>query len=483
MKTKRNKSQQCHTLGFLGVFVCMQAAMIHMTSETGIAAIVRTAVRPLQEFIVPMDPSTQRVARRLSNRIRTRLGTDISASRLTYSVQERREFLKKTISLHFVSEGNDHPLDVTWQTNLQAHPEWVTLNASVPNHPFFLNKDKIAASLIEFSLGQIPIVQHALVSNTYKDHTIMRVELKGNPVDGFTLDVDSVAEQMVSALGNDQAELTVSLQYKLGTITYPGAEGPQTLVHLSTGKSEFSHSPYGRIKNVHKVINEKINGAIAPMGKVFSFNSTLGGPITHGNGWLDSLVIVNGHDLVPEAGGGICQGATTTMRAVVLAGLPIHERKNHSLYVIHYKQYGMGIDATVYPGKQDLTFTNDTPGDLVFLGHTVGEEAFVDLYGIPDGRMVQLEGPYFASTAPTNFLVRNRPLASSEVGWNNTVTYGSGSTRHETIVSRYEKMPHSLAKEYPVSRGIAELLGAPIAADTSAAPLASVTQTIAALRQ
>ena len=60
----------------------------------------------------------------------------------------------------------------------------------------------------------------------------------------------------------------------------------------------------------------------------------------------------------------------------------------------YYHEYGYGIDATIYPPENlDLKFVNDSPGPIFI--HTYlddnKKEAYVDFYGIDDGRKVELE--------------------------------------------------------------------------------------------
>jgi vancomycin resistance protein YoaR len=68
-------------------------------------------------------------------------------------------------------------------------------------------------------------------------------------------------------------------------------------------------------------------------------------------------VIQNG-EIVVGLGGGVCQAGTTMFNTAFFAGLPVTERRNHSLHISHYP---MGRDATLnWPGT-DLKFRNDSP--------------------------------------------------------------------------------------------------------------------------
>jgi vancomycin resistance protein YoaR len=140
-------------------------------------------------------------------------------------------------------------------------------------------------------------------------------------------------------------------------------------------------------------------------------------------------------------GGGICQASTTTYRAILNAGLPVIQRRSHSLYVTYYKEYGVGIDATIFPGSQDLTFINDTGNYLLIQAYTDGNEAYVNIYGTPDGRKVAMDGPFFSTNAPSDLIINNRSIRGNEIAWKHYVLYSNGELKTDTIVSAYKSLP------------------------------------------
>jgi vancomycin resistance protein YoaR len=280
-----------------------------------------------------------------------------------------------------------------------------------------------------------------------EDGKILRATVEGKAADGQVYDADAIADDVIAALTQGENSVTRNVTAVKGAILYDDGTKTHVLTELGVGRSEFASSPIGRKKNVRKAMNEKANGIVIPQGTTFSFNSTLGGPITYSNGWYESLIIVNGRDLEPAPGGGICQSSTTVFRAAVAAGLPIVFRKSHSLYVTYYKQYGVGLDAAVFPGKQDLTFENDTQGPVVLLGMTDDEDnAYSTLYGIDDDRTVMMDGPYFGYTRKEP--VMGRTLRNNQVGWVQRVTKPDGTTREELLVAQYLQLPKSVALEF-----------------------------------
>ncbi len=166
---------------------------------------------------------------------------------------------------------------------------------------------------------------------------------------------------------------------------------------LARGQSDFSGSTASRIVNV-KVGASQFNGVVVKPGEEFSFNKYLG-PITVQKGYLPELVI-KPEGTIPELGGGLCQVATTAFRAAFFSGLPITQRRNHS-YAVHYYEWiaddkarAVGLDATIYPGAQDMKFVNDTPGAILIWTKTEGKHLYFDFYGTLDSRTVIMDGPH-----------------------------------------------------------------------------------------
>ena len=102
---------------------------------------------------------------------------------------------------------------------------------------------------------------------------------------------------------------------------------------LGVGTSNFSGSPTNRIKNI-KNGARLLNGTLIKPGETFSLLNTLK-PFTTDNGYLPELVI-KGDKIQPELGGGLCQIGTTIFRAAMNSGMPIVERRSHSLAVSYY---------------------------------------------------------------------------------------------------------------------------------------------------
>lgn len=393
------------------------------------------------------NPMIDGVAARLGVRLQNTYGTEVPLSSLRRAVLERQRLLSHTVHVHLpVSGAATMTGELLWDVTLQEHSGWLQANITTADINFAVNPEHIADSLATHMPLGLQKVSDASVMNTQTDtYGVNRVTLTGRPKSGYEFVSEDTAFRLAAALRLRTDSITLPLRYRDGTILSNGSGGLVALELLSTGRSDYQTSPWGRKMNIKKGTEEHLHNVRIPQGSTFSFNKVLGGPVTLSRGWFDSLIIVNGSELEPAPGGGICQVATTAYRAALLAGLDVTKRAPHSLYVHYYKLFGLGLDATIFPGKQDMAFVNDTPGDIIVQARTQGSEVFVEFYGVKDGRHVDLAGPYFMQNAEGSGLPR--ALRSNEIGWMQTITNADGSSDERPIISAYGKMPRSLATE------------------------------------
>ena len=150
--------------------------------------------------------------------------------------------------------------------------------------------------------------------------------------------------------------------------------------------TRFNPGDVGRTMTVRHAI-DIINGHVVAPGATFSVNQVVG-ERTPANGFFGKgHVFINGKMEV-QAGGGMCQVATTLFNAAMLSGLKITERHQH-VRTIPYAP--PGSDATVYWGEKDFKFTNDTDAPVYVSYHTTRSHAIVALFGkaVP-GRKVKI---------------------------------------------------------------------------------------------
>ncbi len=291
------------------------------------------------------------------------------------------------------------------------------------------------------------------------------ITFEGTGLYGRKLDVDAAATMMKYALENNLEFITLPL------IT----EAPEVIVKsdklkamgivelVSSGETDFSGSPNNRIHNINTGLS-KFQGVVVKPGEEFSFGSTIG-PVNGSTGYKKELVIL-GNKTVPEYGGGLCQVSTTAYRAMINAGYPILDRRNHSYMVSYYKP--LGLDATFYEGGQDIRFLNDTPHHIVMQTFTQDNHTYYNFYGTKPNRTVQMIGPYYSnwrsapstkteyssSMAPGEKKVLGHAVPGVNVTWYRYVTYNDefvtdqktgekkNKTFLETIFSNYEARPN-----------------------------------------
>jgi vancomycin resistance protein YoaR len=266
---------------------------------------------------------------------------------------------------------------------------------------------------------------------------------------GRKLNREKLLQDLLLSFDQDQREGRIELSYENFSPVMKSWEG-QELSRLSQGRSSYAlaHSD-DRLYNVRFGL-EKYDGVVIPQGEEFSYNQILGW-VTYDAGWKPALAIFGGGGVKPVPGGGLCQVSTTVFRAAVHEGLPITQRKPHSLDVSYYHAYGDGIDATIYPPADlDLKFVNDTPGPIVI--HTyldeVAEEVFVEFYGVDDGREIELKQVENRSVKLPSEVVYTDQLAPGEkevitaragryVEWDWKITRDDGSVEERSIESLY----------------------------------------------
>jgi vancomycin resistance protein YoaR len=221
---------------------------------------------------------------------------------------------------------------------------------------------------------------------------------------------------------------------------------------MAEGVSNFAYSPDNRVFNI-RLMAKKLNGTIIPDGATFSFDQVMG-DVGADAGWAEGLVII-GDETDPGLGGGICQVSTTTFRAAFWAGLPIVERHDHAYPVPYYTQGGApeGFDATVWSPTLDLKFLNDS-GAPILINTRVdlpSSQLFVDFYGKPTGRKVDMIGPYISNRrpAPADKYITDPKLAPGQVlqtDWSHdgfhvslqrNVTMPDGSLKTDSFPSDY----------------------------------------------
>ncbi len=368
---------------------------------------------------------------------------------LEEALGQREALMRRSVTVNVTGGGTGTTV------KLSEHPDWVILEATSWSADERVDVKAVQASL---ERGQIPALLPAgdvEITETGRDpKNVLRGAANGIARAGVTYDVAGASVHIADALMTGKTTVEIQGTPASAAITLHRADGTsEKLTLLSTGLSDFLGSHPGRLWNVHKVIEERIQNIIIRPGETFSLVAAIDAPVTLEKGWKEDLGLFGGGAALTP-GAGICQSATTLYRAALMAGLPIVEKRNHSLFVDHYELFGIGVDATVFPGFHDMKFKNDTASDIVIQAETQDEaNVFVRLFGRNDGRVAHLDGPYFAGAK--NRPAALGPLSLYQIGWVRTITFADGRTQTQPLLSTYAKpLWHSLITRYQGKDGM-----------------------------
>jgi vancomycin resistance protein YoaR len=213
---------------------------------------------------------------------------------------------------------------------------------------------------------------------------------------------------------------------------------------MSTFTTTFSAGDVPRVHNIG-LIAAAVHGRLVRPGEVFSMNAATG-ERTAAKGYRTAHVIQNG-EIVDGLGGGVCQAGTTMFNTAFFAGLPVTERRNHSLHISHYP---MGRDATLdWPGT-DLKWKNDSPYGIYITSRATPSTLTFTFWSTSRGYKVTA-GTSAASNfraPPTRYeddptlpkgkkVVEESGSSGFDVTVSRTVTRGGTVVRRDSFVSHY----------------------------------------------
>jgi vancomycin resistance protein YoaR len=212
----------------------------------------------------------------------------------------------------------------------------------------------------------------------------------------------------------------------------------------STYTTAFDSGDVPRVHNIG-LIAAAVHGRLVRPGQVFSMNAATG-QRTAAKGYRTAHVIQNG-EIVDGLGGGVCQAGTTMFNTAFFAGLPVVERRNHSLHISHYP---MGRDATLSWPWTDLKFRNDSPYGIYITSRATPSSLTFTFWSTSRGYKVT------ASTSaarnfrapPTRYkddptlpkgeeAVEESGASGFDVTVSRTVTRGGEVVRRDSFVSNY----------------------------------------------
>ena len=371
------------------------------------------------------------------------------------------EYIKNNLqnkSITLVYDAH-HKSIVPYTITISDDVSWLKFGAKDGDVDIYLDNERLK-TLIETDIAPQINQEHHNATIILPEDDGKYAELDGTPMDGFYLREDETIANIQGALHDtafDESLVELSIDYEKGYILDQDGNDVGLTDLLGVGRSNFDGSSSARIYNIKKGLGLYNNMIIKP-GETFDFNEILG-PVTFANGWKAELAIFSGgYDTRPVAGGGLCQVSTTMYRAAVESGLDVVERRPHSYLVSYYVKDSdprTGIDATIYPGSQNLRFTNDTPGIILIQTYVDGNDPIIKFYGTDDGREVILDGPYksgwFGAGAPIlepttelppgEVKITHNAHSGRTITWYQKIIYPSGEEKNITINSTYKAIP------------------------------------------
>ena len=354
----------------------------------------------------------------------------------------------------------DAPLTIKAATQTQVINSltlrgWVRLEESTPGQ-------------WQLMVARDPIDQMAALLKRNIDQPAVEAEFKfdnGHAVavpgqDGYELDASAASDAIYNALtgraaGTPASTVTLPVTATVPNLTTAQAQALVSNVKLigswTTHYIPSSHNNGGQ--NIRRPA-DLIDGTVVQPGAVFDFVG-VAGPITEANGYGNGAAIVHGKTKGEGVlGGGLCSASTTMFNAALRAGFEIDARRNHAYYI---SRYPVGLDATIWINggyTQTMSFTNDSPYPIVIRGINHRKEVTFEIYGVPDGRTVNLSDATVTGTrASTSFYEFTDTLAArvkSQIEWaadgfNSVVTRvvrdANGQIIHQdTLRSSYKKV-------------------------------------------
>jgi vancomycin resistance protein YoaR len=227
-------------------------------------------------------------------------------------------------------------------------------------------------------------------------------------------------------------------------LTTKEAKGLGVREVMSTYTTTFNAGDAPRVHNIG-LIAAAVHGSLVRPGEVFSMNGATG-QRTAAKGYRTAHVIQDG-EIVDGLGGGVCQAGTTMFNAAFFAGLPVTQRRNHSLHISHYP---MGRDATLdWPGT-DLKFRNDSPYGIYITSRATPSTLTFTFWSTSRGYKVTSSTSAASNfrppptrykddpTLPKGEEVVEEPGSSGfDVTVSRTVTKGGTVVRRDSFVSNY----------------------------------------------
>lgn len=192
------------------------------------------------------------------------------------------------------------------------------------------------------------------------------IEVEGEDVSvvpgkmGRVLDPEATLLQLTLLL-EDPANNTVAAVVETKEPNVTAEDLSHIEVVLGEYTTKFRPWQTSRTSNL-RIAAAALNESVIKPGEEFSLNGRIGERLKE-RGYKPAPIFLEG-EVRPSTGGGVCQIASTTYNAALLANLDIVERHHHSRPVDYVPT---GRDATVYWGQYDLKLNNNLTHPILLI--------------------------------------------------------------------------------------------------------------------
>ena len=253
--------------------------------------------------------------------------------------------------------------------------------------------------------------------------------LSGESHPGQKLDTEAAKAQIIQLVETGSGDTELPLLSIEPSISSDAATGAFNVIVEYATDTSFRGS--ASRSNVAKALGY-FNGLAVHPGDTVDFNAIVG-PRTEARGWQLAPEYA-GNTSQNGYGGGVCQASSTLYGAVLLAGMDIIERSNHSMTVSYVDP---SLDAAVTDtGYKNFVFRNNSEHTIYIYTSVTKEFATVTIYGNRPAYRYQLysnvlsqdvtckyisykpdvDAKYCYYTTETKIYTKGHPACNSE-GW------------------------------------------------------------------
>ena len=291
-----------------------------------------------------------------------------------------------------VLEGHRPAFDPEYP-DVSADHQTLVITMGIPDYA--LDADKIYDKVLDaYSLNELTVTYQppAATEPEIPDAQKLFEQLCVAPVDavmdevtfdvtpeiyGYGFDIPAV-QKLIDAAEYGQT-IRVQLGFIMPDITAKDLTENLFLDTLSSYASINSGSNSDN-RNVNLMLScDAINGYVIKAGEEFSFNRVVGRP-TAAKGYKKAPGFLSGKE-TELLGSGIDQTASTLYYCALMADLEILERHNNG-YAVSY--IGLGLDASIDWGSQDLRLRNNTGSPIRITAIADENQVYIQLQGIDE---------------------------------------------------------------------------------------------------